>query len=289
MDLFVIKDIKVKLLLIVLTICFYSNISFAETGWWFSKDAHGDKSVGNHHSQSFYAVKQEMLDKIYYDHRKTLYCNAAFSAQKQIHKPAGFKLPDLKNIDFKVYDISTAELQQKADRMEWEHIVPAQNFGKTFTEWSDGHKNCVSSKGKKFKGRSCAEKESEEFRYMYTDMYNLYPSIGAVNYLRANFNFTQFDSKVPNTFGSCPLKISQNKAEPADEVKGLIARTYLYMRQTYPRYSIGEPMYGILKAWAKKYPVTAWECKRAYRIEKVQGNANKIVKQDCTDKNLYHN
>lgn len=277
-----------RLLVILLTICFYSNISYAEIGWWFGKNSNIDKSIGNHHSQSFYAVKQEMLDKVYYDHRQTLYCNATFSTHKKITLPQGFKLPDLKNVDFNVYDISAAELQRKAERMEWEHIVPAQNFGKTFTEWSDGHKNCVSSKGKKFKGRSCAEKESEEFRYMYTDMYNLYPSIGAVNYLRANFNFTQFDRKVSNTFGSCPMKISKNKAEPADEIKGLIARTYLYMRQTYPRYSIGEPMYSLLKTWNKQYPVTEWECKRAYRIEKVQGNANKIVKSECERQYWYH-
>ena len=278
-----------KLLFLAIICCFYSNISFAEIAQWSGKSISESQRVGNHHSQSFYAVKKEMLDKIYYDHRRTLYCNAAFSINKRVSQPEGFKLPDLRTVDFKVHDVSVDELQRKAERMEWEHIVPAQNFGKTFPEWSEGHRNCVSSKGKKFKGRSCAEQENEEFRYMYTDMYNLYPSIGAVNYLRANFNFTQFDNKVPNTFGSCSLKISKNKAEPADEVKGLIARTYLYMRQTYPRYSIGEPMYGVLKAWAKKYPVTEWECKRAYRIEKVQGNANKIVKQACTDKNLYHN
>lgn len=280
-----------KKIIILLAICFAVSQTHAFNWSLFGNDERVDVEVrhGNRHSQSFYAVKKEMLEKIYYDHRRTLYCGAEFTKHKQIVMPSGFELPNIKRADFQVYDITAEELMLKAERMEWEHIVPAQNFGKTFKEWSLGHKNCVSHKGKKFKGRSCAEQENEEFRYMYTDMYNLYPSIGAVNYLRANFNFTQFDSHLPNTFGTCALKISKNKAEPDDKAKGLIARTYLYMQQTYPRYSIGEPMYGILKAWAKKYPVTAWECRRAYRIEKVQGNANNIVKKECSERNMYHN
>lgn len=243
---------------------------------------------GNRHSQSFYAVKKEMLEKIYYDRRKTLYCNADFTAHKKVILPADFKLPNIYKADFNVYDISIEELQNKATYVEWEHIVPAQNFGKTFPEWYAGKKACVSKKGKQFKGRACAEQENEEFRYMYTDMYNLYPTIGAVNYLRSNFNFTQFTKPIPATFGGCGgMVISKNKVEPRDEIKGLIARTYLYMEYTYPRYRISENMRSLLKAWDKQYPVTPWECTRAYRIEKVQCNTNFVVKPRCRQANLY--
>ena len=248
-----------------------------------------ESGVGNRHSQSFYAVKKEMLEKIYFDHRITLYCRASFDGFKRIDKtPVGFCLPDLRYVDFNVYNADFTELQKKAQRMEWEHIVPAQNFGKSFKEWSEGHPRCVSQKGKKFKGRSCAEQENEEFRYMYTDMYNLYPSIGAVNYLRSNFNFAELPTKNKETFCNCDgMRISQNKVMPSDKIKGLIARTYLYMQKTYPRYSIGEPMQGVLRAWNRKYPVTRWECRRAYRIEKVQGNANNVVKSPCLEKGWY--
>ena len=273
--------------IILSILIFISFMATAAFCWWpFTVEQPAIK--GNHHSQSFYTVKKEMLEYIYYDHRQTLYCNAEFTAHKKIIKPRGFKLPNLRKVDFKVYDnISFEELQRKAERMEWEHIVPAQNFGKTFTEWKHGSKNCTFGQGKNFKGRKCAEQESEEFRYMYTDMYNLYPSIGAVNFLRAHFNFTQFDGKVANTFGQCALKISQNKAEPADDIKGLIARTYFYMEQTYPRYKIGEPMKSVLSAWNKKFPLTKWECVRAYRIEKLQGNENSIIKPACLQKGWY--
>lgn len=274
-----------KKICLILIFCLPA-ITVQALSWWpFAVKQQATQ--GNHHSQSFYAVKKEMLEKIYYDHRQTLYCDAEFTAHKKIIKPHGFKLPNLRKVNFKVYDIAPEELQRKAERMEWEHIVPAQNFGKTFTEWQNGHKNCTFGKGAKYKGRACAEQENEEFRYMYTDMYNLYPAIGAVNYLRANFNFTQFDDKVANTFGQCALKIAHNKAEPPDGVKGLIARTYLYMEKTYPRYKIGEPMRGILTVWNKKYPLTMWECQRASRIEKVQGNANQIIKPQCIENGWY--
>lgn len=258
-------------------------------GGWFWESADDETVSGNHHSQSLYAVKREIADKVYYDHRETLYCGAKYDKFKQIAPLKGFKMPDINKVDFKVYDITEQDLQKRAKRMEWEHIVPAENFGRTFREWSVGHKNCVSRKGKTFKGRSCAEQESEEFRYMYADMYNLYPSIGAVNFLRANFNFTQFNEhdNVPYLFGCCKMKISHNRAEPRDEVKGLIARTYFYMEQTYPRYKIGEPMRGILQAWDKKYPLNKWECQRAFRIEKVQGNPNEVIKSACVAKGWY--
>jgi len=261
-------------------------LSTTAQAWWFNNDT---SVIGNRHSQSFYAVKREMLEHIYYDHMRTLYCDAEFDVHKNIIRPHGFILPDLSRVNFKIYDITYDELKQKASRMEWEHIVPAENLGRNFTEWAKGHPNCHNGKNKNFKGRKCALQESEEYRYIYTDMYNLYPSIGAVNYLRANFNFTQFNSseKIKNIFGSCQMKIAHNKAEPRDEIKGLIARTYLYMQKTYPRYHIGEPAYGIIKAWNNKYPVSRWECLRAYRIARLQGNDNMVVKPLCEAKGWY--
>lgn len=57
--------------------------------------------------------------------------------------------------------------------------------------WRDGHDSCVNSKGKTFKGRKCASKLSKEYRYMQSDMYNLFPAIGSVNALRSNYNLLQ--------------------------------------------------------------------------------------------------
>jgi deoxyribonuclease-1 len=37
----------------------------------------------------------------------------------------------------------------------------------------------------------------------------------------------------------------------------------------------------LMAAWDKQFPVSAWECKRAKRIEKLQGNVNNVLKTRC--------
>lgn len=60
-------------------------------------------------------------------------------------------------------------------------MVPAEHFGRTFSEWREGHSSCVNSKGKDFKGRRCTEKANTEYGYMQSDMYNPFPAVGSVN------------------------------------------------------------------------------------------------------------
>jgi deoxyribonuclease-1 len=146
---------------------------------------------------------------------------------------------------------------KRAKRVEWEHVVPAENFGRTFSEWRDGHPSCVDSKGKAFRGRNCASKMNKEYRYMQSDLYNLYPAIGAVNAMRSNYNFTMLPDVKP-AFGSCQVKIEARKAEPTIESRGQIARTYLYMEQRYRRYEMSKSQKQLMLAWNREYPVTSW-------------------------------
>lgn len=104
-------------------------------------------------------------------------------------------------------------MRNRAGKVEWEHVVPAENFGQTFAEWREGDAQCVDNRGKAFKGRKCAEKTNKDYRYMQADLYNLYPAIGAVNALRQNYNFQMLPGEKPD-FGSCEMKIADRKAEP---------------------------------------------------------------------------
>ncbi len=229
--------------------------------------------IGNIKFQSFSYAKK-MLEENVYVHakeRRTVYCGAAFDAQKNISLPQGF----------------TAQKHQKrAGRVEWEHVVPAENFGRTFAAWREGDSQCVDSKGKVYKGRRCAEKVSADFRRMQADMYNLYPSIGAVNASRSNYNFTVLP-QAKSTFGVCSMKIDDRKVEPPLEARGKIARAYLYMEKTYERYSMSKSQRQLMQAWNTMYPITQDECTRTRRIEELQGNENIFVKNQCIEQGMW--
>lgn len=143
-------------------------------------------------------------------------------------------------------------------------------------------------KGKAFKGRACAEKVNADYRRMQADMYNLYPAIGSVNAVRSNKNFQMLGPDVPSAFGSCPMKISGNKVEPPERARGQIARSSLYMADSYSEhYRLSRQQQQLMQAWARQYPVDAWECRRASRIERLQGNENRFVKDPCLSAGLW--
>lgn len=223
------------------------------------------EAAGNTTIESFNKAKKILEHQVYQDHRITFYCLASFDRDKNITLPEGFVTP---------------EHQKRAKRVEWEHVVPAENFGRFFSEWRDGSPECVDSKGRSFKGRKCAEKASREYRFMQADLYNLYPAIGAVNAVRSNYRYTMLP-EAASSFGSCPMKVSGRAVEPPEYTRGAIARTMLYMQDAYPKYKLSNAQMKLMTAWDKMYPVDAWECLRAKRIERIQGNENSFVKEAC--------
>lgn len=228
-------------------------------------------SQGNTVNDSFNKAKQLLERQVYFDHRVTLYCGASFDAKKNVTLPEGF---------------IAIKHQKRAGKVEWEHAVAAENFGRTFKEWREGDPVCVNNKGKAYKGRRCAERANQEYRFMQTDMYNLYPAIGAVNAARQNYNF-QMLPHAKSDFGTCEMKIDGRRAEPPERARGQIARTHLYMAASYPRFRLSNQQRQLMTAWNKMYPVDAWECKRAQRIEKIQKNTNEFVKQPCINAGLW--
>jgi deoxyribonuclease-1 len=230
--------------------------------WGFSLGAFAG---GNESIESFSKAKKLLMNNVYTSHRETIYCAAEFDTEKNVIVPVGF---------------TTSKYKKRAKRVEWEHVVPAENFGRTFSEWRDGHMQCVDNKGKSFKGRKCASKMNKKYRLMQSDMYNLFPAIGAVNAMRSNYNFVA-QVNAESDFGSCNMRIDNRKAEPTIEARGRIARTYLYMDSSYERYSMSKSQKQLMNAWDGMYPVSPWECERAKRIEKIQSNRNIIMINKC--------
>jgi len=169
---------------------------------------------------SFTKAKRILLEQVYYDHHKTFYCDCDFSSDKTVSHDNGYE---------------PKNTWKRAYRIEWEHIVPAYEFGHNFPEWKTGNPACVSSKGKPYKGRKCAQKVQLKFRYMQADMYNLVPAVGEINGLRSNYPYGIIPGE-KREFGSFDMEIENRLAEPPPDKRRNIARTYFYMEQAYPKY-----------------------------------------------------
>jgi deoxyribonuclease-1 len=64
--------------------------------------------------------------------------------------------------------------------------------------------------------------------------------------------------------------------EPAPHLRGMIARTYLYMRDTYQLALAGDEL-RLYQAWHQQYPVTEWERERNNKIKEIQGKKNPYI------------
>jgi len=237
----------------------------------FVLSATADSIQGNTAIQSFNKAKKTLQRQVYHDHRITFYCGCKFTADKQISDRNGY-VPKKDN--------------NRAKRVEWEHVVPAHTFGQSFKEWREGHPECVDSKGKSFKGRNCTRKMVVKFRYMESDMYNLVPAVGEINGLRSNYSFSIIPGE-KREFGICDMEIENRKAEPPPEIRGNIARTYMYMNAAYPGHGIiSKKNRKLFDAWNKQDPVDSWECERVKRIERIQVNQNPFVKEECAKEGI---
>lgn len=222
--------------------------------------------TGNTRNESFAQAKKTLLE-LWAGHFQTFYCGCAFNETKQIDLASCGYRPKKNN--------------KRAGRIEFDHVVPAEAFGRSFKAWREGDPACVDSKGHAFKGRKCAEKTDHTFRVMQADLYNLVPAEGELNGLRQNFSPAMIPGDLWE-FGTCRVKIQDRKFEPPPDKRGDIARVYFYMAQAYPgRGIISDKNEKLFAAWDAQDPADKWECERAKRIEKVQGNVNLILEKSC--------
>ncbi|STO42574.1 Extracellular deoxyribonuclease precursor [Grimontia hollisae] len=214
-------------------------------------------SAAAEHPQSFSKAKH-IAQKIYQDHPTSFYCGCNINWQ-------GKKgVPDLESCGYKV-----RKQEGRASRIEWEHVVPAWQFGHQRQCWQEG-------------GRKNCSRNDVAFRLMEADLHNLVPAIGEVNGDRSNFRFSQWNGDNGAFYGQCAAKVDfkQRVFEPPAQSRGAIARIYKYMNQQYD-FRLASAQKKLMDAWDKTYPVTAWECERDRRIAKEQGNHNPFVQASC--------
>jgi len=230
----------------------------------------------NRKFQSFNKAKKALLNQVYYDHPFTFYCGCKFSKRKNITDYNGY---------------TPKKIGKRSKRIEIEHVVPAHSFGQSFKEWREPKKQaeCKKKDDTFLSGRDCAAKLVLKYRYMEADLYNLVPAVGELNNLRSNYSFSMIPGGA-DQFGKCKVQIRNQKIEPPPNIRGNIARIYMYMNQAYPGHRIiSGKNRKLFMAWDKQDPVDEWECTRCKRIQsaKIQGNYNPIVKKRCLQRNLW--
>lgn len=110
------------------------------------------------------------------------------------------------------------------------------------------------------------------------DLNNLVPAVGEVNSDRNNFAYSAWTRERSNIYGECQTTVDfkGKRAQPREEVQGRAARITLYMYETYDmRMSAKDKK--LMCAWAKAYPVDAWERERDARIVRWQAEGNPLV------------
>ena len=205
---------------------------------------------------SFSQAKRLAVD-IYIDHQSSFYCGCDIQWQGKKGQP------DLDSCHYQV-----RKQEKRANRIEWEHVVPAWQFGHQLQCWQDG-------------GRKNCKKNNQRFKKMEADLHNLVPAIGEVNGDRSNYRFSDWNGK-PDQYGQCEMVVDfkQRKAQPPIASRGSIARSYLYMQQRYAM-PLSPSQLKLYSAWNKIHPTNAWECERNRRIFAIQKNQNDFVQAQC--------
>ena len=220
---------------------------------------------------SFSAAKR-VIPEIYKGMEETIYCGCSYSYK-------GKKLiPDLESCGYKV-----RKEEKRANRIEWEHIVPAEHVGRSHACWKkrDQFPECRKSNGKFISGRRCCSKVDPEFKKATGNLHNLAPSIGEVNGNRSNYRFSQLTMKA-DQYGQCQAKtdFKSRKFEPRDEVKGDVARVNFYF-ESKGYIKISKSQRRLFQVWDKQDPVSDYECKIHDRKAKIQGEVNSFVSEKC--------
>jgi deoxyribonuclease I len=217
------------------------------------------------HPSSFGQAKS-LAKKVYAQHLTSFYCGCDYLRR-------GKKLIPLApscGYTPRIAVTRKGNSNERAKRIEWEHIMPAWDFGHQRQCWQKG-------------GRKSCTKKDIVFKRMESDLHNLVPAVGELNGDRSNFRFAMIPGEV-RKYGQCDFEVDfkGRKTEPPSNVQGDIARVYFYMRDQY-RLKLSKSQTQLFTAWSKTDPVDMWECRRDGLITGMQGNSNLYVSNECNN------
>ena len=231
---------------------------------FFISPADAKKNTYNYHVNNHRNYQQTKLlaRQIFEDAKISFYCGCKFDQDLLVHLPSCKYIPQ--------------KHTKKPMKIEWEHIVPASYFGKQMKSGCWTKKPC-SIKNNKVTGRKCCLLIDPLYRTMHNDLHNLVPSIAEINAARKDYRFGYVNNK-EQKYKSCPIKIDPNLkiVEPRDEVKGIIARVYLYYYTTYNIFITPNQLI-LFKKWNNQFPPTPFEFMWNNKVAQIQKNDNEFI------------
>lgn len=187
-------------------------------------------------AETYNQVRPKIWSKLYPDGGWTLYCNERIPPiGGMIDRKAGYQI---------------------------EHVYPAS--------WMADHLGCGSR-------TACRKHETlkDEFNEMESDPHNLWPAMIQYNQMRKNYRFGEVQGERWR-FSSCDFELGAgNIIEPSTRARGKIARSMLYMHDTYGL-PINEPL---MREWHEEHPVTDDELRRDQVIKEEWGKENRWISQ----------
>jgi deoxyribonuclease I len=206
-------------------------------------------------------VRRWMYEEVFHDRPETLYCGCPFDENRVPDQEACGYVPRRDN--------------ERARRVEVEHVLPASWIGQGRACWSEPV--CTRADGSGFRGRDCCNAIDESFRIAHHDLHNLWPAIGEINADRGNLRFAEIDA-APGGYGACDIVIDNEarQVQPRAEARGAIARMMLYMADTHG-IRLRDDDRRLYLRWHRENPPDGWERLRNARIRALQGNGNPYV------------
>jgi deoxyribonuclease I len=216
------------------------------------------------YAADFSKSKKILLKQIYPDHQITFYCGNPYEITRVGGKEKSLIIEDDKFYSPRKPFTKSGKENERAKRIEWEHVMPAENFGRHLSCWKEG-------------GRKACKKDPI-FNEMEGDMHNLVPAIGEVNGDRSNYRYGADIPKV-GQYGQCRFEVDfkAKRAYPREDIRGDIARIYFYMSDKY-NINLSKQERRMMEVWDKQDPIDEWERIKNKRVEKLQGNANPYIK-----------
>jgi deoxyribonuclease-1 len=208
-------------------------------------------------------VETTAIEEIYADNRVSFFCGCNFD--------------DIERVDISTCGYKPDRVTKKGPVIRWVRVVPPDKFGGHRKCWKSGSPECKDAKGRRLNARQCCwlRGVDDVYRKAFVDLHNLVPVVSEIAQARKGLPFGEVDGE-PREFGTCDFEVGEKTVEPAESIRGDIARVYLYMAHAYEM-PLEESEEAMFEKWHKADPPSDWERERNLRIKEVQKVGNKFI------------